>query len=137
MFYLWLKAVHVVAAILFTAGSFASLIFIQWLQTQWSSSDTRNIAEMLRHWNARVTTPAMLVVWALGLTLAMRGGWSSSAWLKLKFICVLALSALHGMQSGALRRIAAGVPVRHRVNTRVGTIALITIIVMLVVTKPM
>jgi uncharacterized membrane protein len=137
MFYLWLKAVHVIAAIVFTAGSFASVIFIQWLRTQWSSSDTRNIAIMLRHWNTRVTTPAMLIVWGLGLTLAMRGGWSASGWLRLKFICVLALSALHGIQSGTLRRIAAGMPVSQQINTRAATVALTMIIVMLVVAKPL
>jgi protoporphyrinogen IX oxidase len=137
MFYLWLKAVHVIAAILFMAGNFAALIFIQWLQTQWSSSDTRNVAVMLRHWNARVTTPAMLAVWGLGLTLAMRGGWGSSDWLKLKFICVLALSALHGIHSGALRRIAAGMPVRQMVDARAVTVVLTMIVVMLAVAKPL
>lgn len=136
MLYLWLKALHVAAAIAFTAGIFSSAIFIHWLQTQWSSSDTRNIASMLRSWNARVTTPAMLVIWGLGLTLASQGHWISSGWLKLKFACVLALSALHGIQSGALRRIAVGSPAPSALNTPAVPFTLVAIIVVLVIAKP-
>jgi uncharacterized membrane protein len=82
----------------------------------------------------------MLVVWALGLTLAMQGGWGSSGWLKLKFVCVLTLSALHGMQSGALRRIAVGPSTRNLpdwVNARALTVILIAAIAILAVAKPL
>jgi uncharacterized membrane protein len=140
MLYLCLKAIHVAASILFAAGVLASAVLIQWLQTQASSSDTKNIAAAWHSWNARVTTPAMLVVWALGFTLAMQGGWGSSDWLKLKFVCVLTLSALHGMQSGALRRIAVGPSTRNLpdwVNARALTVILIAAIAILAVAKPL
>ena len=137
MFYLWLKAVHVVAAILFATGSLGSALLIQWLKPQVPSPDTSNIAVRLRRWNARVTTPAMLVVWALGLTLAMQGGWSSSGWLRVKFILVLALSAMHGMQSGALRRLAAGMTMPRVSSTHTATAALVVAILMLAVAKPL
>ncbi len=50
----------------------------------------------------------MLVVWALGLTLALRGGWFASVWLPVKLVFVVALSGVHGVQSGTLRRLAGG-----------------------------
>ena len=60
----------------------------------------------MRRWDQRVTTPAMLLVWALGLTLALSGSWFKAPWLIAKLGFVVALSALHGMQSAKLRRMA-------------------------------
>ena len=60
----------------------------------------------LRSWSLRVTTPAMLATLALGLFLAQGAGWFAAAWLQAKLLPVLALTALHGMLSGQLRRLA-------------------------------
>jgi protoporphyrinogen IX oxidase len=48
----------------------------------------------------------MLLAWALGVTMAVQAGWFSSRWLMVKLVLVFGLSALHGVQSGTLRRIA-------------------------------
>ena len=61
----------------------------------------------LRRWDRRIGTPAMLLVWALGLTLAVQGGWFVAGWLHAKLTLVLLLSAVHGLQTGTLRRMAA------------------------------
>jgi len=55
---------------------------------------------------------AILLVWALGLTLALQGHWFRSVWLPAKLVIVLALSAWHGVQSGVLRRLAGGASTR-------------------------
>ncbi len=62
--------------------------------------------EIARAWDWKVTTPAMLLAWALGTTMAVQAGWFSARWLMVKLVLVFGLSALHGVQSGTLRRMA-------------------------------
>ena len=96
MTYLWLKALHVAAAFTFVGGTLADALA---LAAGHSAS---------RRWSRTVTTPAMLLVWAFGLTMALRAGWFSSRWLPVKLAFVVALSGMHGVQSGLLRRVAGG-----------------------------
>ena len=67
-----------------------------------------SVARQVRRWDQTVTTPAMLLVWGLGLTLATSGQWFTAGWLQAKLLFVVVLSGLHGIQSGRLRRIASG-----------------------------
>ena len=81
----------------------------------------------------------MLVVWVLGLTLASRTGWFPAPWLGFKLALVVALSALHGLQSGTLRRLAAGGSVpSSRLVALWGplTVRLVVGIAVLAITKP-
>jgi protoporphyrinogen IX oxidase len=106
--YLILKALHVAAAMTFIGGLLASALMLRTLRSRDDLVPTQQLAQSLRSWNAWVTTPAMLTVWALGLTLGLRGGWFSFGWLHMKLPIVLALSALHGFQSALLRQRAGG-----------------------------
>lgn len=101
--YAWLKAFHVAAAFTFFGGVFGATVFL-------SVADPSSIATAgaMRRWDQRVTTPAMLLVWGLGLTLALSGGWFKAGWLILKLGFVVMLSGLHGVQSARLRRMAGG-----------------------------
>ncbi len=82
----------------------------------------------------------MLPVWGLGTVMAVQAGWFSSRWLMLKLVIVFALSALHGVQSGTLRRVSNApgwkVPaiLRYAAPLIVGAVLAIAI---LVVTKPL
>lgn len=62
------------------------------------------VLEQLRRLDRQVTTPALLLTWIFGLSLALWGGWFPDGWLIFKLTFVIALSALHGVQSGRLRR---------------------------------
>lgn len=100
---LWLVALHVAAAMTWIAGMIL-------LGLADPGSDTAAGLRRARTWNRLVTTPAMLLTWVLGVTLATRGGWFGEPWLWAKLILVLALSALHGRLSGRLRRHVATDP---------------------------
>ena len=105
----WLKGLHVASALLFVGGLVAETAFMASLPTaEEPTLDQRNAVSAVRAWDQWLTTPAMLLVWGLGLTLALSPEWFSSHWLQVKLVFVLALSALHGVQSGALRRLAGG-----------------------------
>jgi uncharacterized membrane protein len=108
MGYLWLKAFHVAAVISWIGGMSVSSLFIAMHVTSsrpLAAGESRMI-EIVRAWDWKVTTPAMLLAWALGTTMAVEAGWFSSRWLMVKLMLVFGLSALHGVQSGTLRRMA-------------------------------
>ena len=104
MAYLWLKAFHIAAVMVWIGGLLVSSIAVNAVPA--SSSAT---FAAIRRWERRVTSPAMLLVWILGLALAALADWFPSPWLIAKLVIVLALSALHGMLTGTLRRLADGV----------------------------
>ena len=102
--YAWLKALHVAAAVTFAAGVLGAAVFLAAAQP--GQAET---ARAIHRWDRTVTTPAMLLVWTLGLTLALIGGWFHDGWLFAKLMFVVALSGVHGVQSAKLRRLAGGV----------------------------
>lgn len=140
MTYLWLKAFHVAAALAFVGGTLAEAVLLAALTPGGTHSAQRRAAAGVAHrWGRRTTTPAMLLVWALAITLALRGGWFSSTWLPMKLVFVVALSGLHGMQSGVLRRLAGDAGrAPSKAQRFVGPliVAMAAIVAVLVIVKP-
>lgn len=113
MDYLWIKAIHVAAVLIWTGGLFAQTLALVTIRRGRESPDlARRLAAAILSWDRKVTTPALLVVWAMGLWAALSAGWLGALWLWMKLVFVVGLSALHGVQSGALRRIAVGGPTK-------------------------
>lgn len=132
-FYPWLKAFHVAAALTFVGGVLAVSVLLA--AAPMSASSAAAIAFGVRRWDQRVTTPAMLVVWGLGLTLATTGHWFADGWLQAKLLFVVVLSGLHGIQSGRLRQLAGGgAPPSSRAGPLI--IGCAIIIALLAVAKP-
>jgi uncharacterized membrane protein len=102
MDYVWIKALHVAAAMVFFGGTLALCVLRRTLN---GPADAAAIQRVLQ-WNRNIVTPAMLAVWALGLTLAGQGGWFTSTWLQAKLALVLAVTAIHGIESGRMRRMS-------------------------------
>ncbi len=137
MDYLWLKALHVAAIVTWIGGMLALSLTARALPTDGESR--KHAIATLRKWDQRITSPAMGLAWILGLTLAFMGSWYSAIWFMIKFTLVFILSALHGMQGGALRRMennpAMAAPVAHRHGPAM-TIGIVLIIAILVIVKP-
>lgn len=131
--YLWLKALHVAAALAFTGGVLVVSVFLAAMTTDHAA--VAAMARGVRRWDQAVTTPAMLLVWSLGLSLAVTGHWFADGWIQAKLACVGLLSGLHGVQSGRLRRLATGSAVSpfHSAPLVIG---LAFIIALLAVLKP-
>jgi uncharacterized membrane protein len=114
--YLPLKALHVAAALVFAGGLLAGSLAVAACPPSCGRRPPE-IPAMLKfmgRWDQRITAPALLIVWAAGLAVAIRGGWFGSPWLTIKLAAVLFLSALHGAVSGTLRRLGRDDSV-HRV----------------------
>ena len=131
--YPWLKALHVAAALAFTGGVLAVSMFLAAVPA--GDVGAVSVARGIRRWDRAVTTPSMLLVWALGLTLAMTGHWFADGWLQAKLAVVLVLSGLHGVQSGRLRRLVGGNAIPPLRTTPVA-IACAVAIALLAVAKP-
>lgn len=138
--YLWLKSFHIVAMVAWMAALlYLPRLFVYHAGVPAGSPQSETFKVMERRLLKAIMTPAMIATWALGLWLAWDGGWLRSGWLHAKLVLVLALSALHGVMAGAVRRFAADQNTRsttyYRVLNEVPTVALV-LIVILVVVKP-
>lgn len=67
-----------------------------------------NSRERLRAGFRLLATPGLVLTWLLGIANAVQGGWFDDGWLHVKLVFVLALSALHGVALGQMRRMVPG-----------------------------
>jgi len=125
MIYLWLKALHLIAVILWLTGLAA---------TVYASFNRDAVGVQIQRFNRRVGTPAMLAVWALGIALAQQAGWWDAGWLQAKLILVVVLSGVYGFLSGRLGR-EGGLPFGKHPATLL--MLLPVLIIILVIVKPL
>ncbi|WP_372353403.1 CopD family protein [Rhizobium sp. BT-175] len=102
MVYVWIKALHVAVVLVWAGGLLAQSMVLSSLSRSPSDQSTL-LANRLRRWDSRVTSPALLLVWTLGISLAVLGQSFGEAWLMFKLGLVIFLSGLHGIKAGILR----------------------------------
>lgn len=132
--YVWLKALHIAAAATWIGGLLACGLAIR------GATAGRSFVPAVRRWDRAVTAPAMLLAWTLGIVMAVKAGWFVAPWLMVKLVVVVALSALHGLLSGTLRRLEndPGRPVPAALGHAAPVAILcLLVVVVLAVTKPL
>ncbi|SEB59655.1 putative membrane protein [Nitratireductor aquibiodomus] len=139
-FYLWAKAIHVIAVIAWMAGMlYLPRLFVYHADAAPGSETSETFKIMEGRLLRLIINPAMMVTWVLGLWLAWSGFGFSGGWLHAKIALVVAMSGVHGYFSAAVRRFAADQntkPARHwRIMNEVPTLLMI-VIVILVIVKP-
>ncbi len=140
MLYLSLKALHIIAVVAWMAALlYLPRLFVYHADTPAGSPQSETFKIMERRLLKAIMNPAMLATWLLGLYIAWEGAFLMSGWLWIKVALVLALSGLHGVMAGTVRRFAEDRNTRSatyfRVLNEVPTVGLIAI-VFLVVLKP-
>jgi len=138
--YLWLKAAHVIAVIAWMAGMlYLPRLFVYHARSEPGSEQSETFKVMERRLLRVIINPAMIATWVLGVWLAWDGGFFGSGWFDAKLALVVALSALHGMYAGWVRRFAEDRNTRsqrfYRAINEVPTLIMIAIVI-LVVVKP-
>ena len=142
MTYLWLKAGHIIFMVFWMAGLFMLPRYLVYHQEALAAGRSDEAAlwvereGKLRH---IILTPAMIVVWILGLTLATVGQHWGAGWLHAKFALVLLLSGYHGWAVGYAKRLARGeMRLDGRTLRMINEVPalLATVIVVLVFVKP-
>ena len=138
--YAWIKAAHVIFVIFWVAGLFLlPRYYVYHQEAPPGSEEERKWIDRERKLRNIIITPAMILVWIFGLTLAWTIGAWSQGWFLAKFAVVLGLSGYHGWMVGYGKKLARGErPVSGkalRIMNEVPGIAT-ALIVILVVVKP-
>jgi protoporphyrinogen IX oxidase len=136
--YLWLKAGHIIFVIFWIAGLFMLPRFYVYHQESAPGSDEeRKWIERERKLRNIIITPAMVLVWVLGLSLAWITEAFTQSWFLAKFAVVVALSGYHGWMIGYGKKLATGVrPVSGkalRLMNEIPGIAVVLIVVLVIV----
>jgi len=107
--YLWVKAAHVTFVIFWMAGLFLlPRFYVYHQETVAGSPEDRAWIERETRVRSIILTPAMLIVWVLGLMLAFHLGAFGQYWFTAKLALVVALTGYQGWLGGYGRRLANG-----------------------------
>ncbi|CAD7033789.1 protoporphyrinogen oxidase HemJ [Pseudorhizobium halotolerans] len=135
MLYFVLKSLHIISDIVWVGGMLVNAFVIAMVPP----TIRTGVIAAVRPFDRRITTVAEGGAWLFGIILAIWYGWYATGWFGFKFLIVVMLSALHGMQAAWLRRMEADPHLDPPAFVRVGMpIVLISVvaIVLLAVVKP-
>ena len=109
MTYLWLKAGHIIFVIFWMAGLFMlPRYFVYHQESAAGSPEEARWVDRERKLLKIILWPSLVVVWALGLALAMTVGAFSQGWFHAKLAFVLGLSAYHFWMASYAAALAKG-----------------------------
>jgi putative membrane protein len=138
--YLWVKAAHVTFVIFWMAGLFLlPRFYVYHQETAVGSPEDRAWIERESRVRSIILTPAMVVVWLLGLMLAFNIDAFHQGWFVAKFVMVVALSGYQGWLTSYGRKLANGQrPLSSKAVRTINEIPGIAaaIIVVLVIVRP-
>ena len=140
--YQWFLAAHIIFVVFWMAGLFMLPRYLVYHQEALRAGNAAEAAAWVdREAKIRriIVTPAMVLVWLLGLTLATIGQHWDEGWLHAKLLLVLLLSGYHGWAVGYAKKLGRGqigmADKSLRMLNEVPALAL-ALIVVLVVVKP-
>ena len=138
--YLWLKAGHIIFVIFWIAGLFMlPRFYVYHQESAPGSTEEERWIDRERKLRHIIITPAMILVWLFGLTLAWITDAFSQNWFLAKFAIVFALSGYHGWMIGYGKKLAAGArPVSGRALRMMNELPgiAVVLIVVLVIVRP-
>ena len=140
MTYLWLKAGHIIFMVFWLAGLFMLPRQMIYLHPASPGSDESALwAKRMGLLRKVILTPSLIVVWVLGLLLAMTIGAWGQGWFHAKLLFVLLLTAFHGIMVARSKKMIAGDrPMSEKQLRMWGEFPgiVLAIIVILVIVKP-
>lgn len=140
--YYWFLAAHIIFVVFWMAGLFMLPRYLVYHQEAILAGRSDEAAlwvtreAKIRH---IILTPAIVIVWLLGITLATLGHHWAAGWLGAKLVFVVLLSGYHGWAVGYARKLAAGrTPLAGRTLRMLNEVPALSlaVIVILVVIKP-
>jgi putative membrane protein len=138
--YPWVKAAHVTFVIFWMAGLFLlPRFYVYHHETAAGSPEDRAWIEREERVRSIILTPAMLVVWVLGLMLAFHLDLWGQGWFSAKLALVVLLTGYQGWLGGYGKKLARGErPLSNRAIRMINEIPGIAaaIIVVLVIVRP-
>ena len=140
MTYLWLKAGHIIFMVFWMAGLFMlPRQMIYCLDGAPGSEEEAKWARRMGLLRKIILTPSLIIVWVLGLLLAVETGAFTQGWFHAKLLFVLLLTGFHGVMVARSKKMAAGErPMTEKQLRLFGEVPgiLLALIVVLVVVRP-
>ncbi len=140
MLILWVKAAHIFAVIAWMAAlMYLPRLFVYHSTVETGSDQSETFKTMEQRLLRVIATPSMIATWVLGIWLASLFGVWSDGWFLVKFLCVVAMSALHMMCAANVRKFRNDENTKSEKYFRIFNEApavLLVIIIILVVVKP-
>ena len=140
MTYVWIKAAHIIFVIFWIAGLFMlPRYYVYHQEAAPGSAEEAKWLEREKKLRTIIISPAMILVWVLGLTLAYITDAWSQGWFHAKLLIVIGLSGYHGWMIGYGKKLAQGQrPVSGKALRMMNEIPGIAtaIIVILVIVRP-
>ena len=138
--YPWVKAAHVTFVIFWLAGLFLlPRFYVYHHETAAGSPEDRAWIEREARVRSIILTPAIIIVWVLGLMLAFNVGAWSQGWFHAKLAFVILLSAYQGWLAAYGKKLAKGErPLSNKAVRMLNEVPGIAtaIIVVLVIVRP-
>jgi putative membrane protein len=138
--HLWVVAAHVTFVIFWIAGLFLlPRFYVYHQESAVGSPEDRAWIERESRVRSIILTPAMIIVWILGLMLAFDIGAWTQAWFHAKLLLVIGLSGYQGWLFSYGRKLANGErPLSARAVRMINEIPgiAVAIIVVLVIVRP-
>ena len=135
MTYFWLKAGHIIFMVFWMAGLFMlPRLFVYHQETAPGAPENAAWIDRERKLLKIILNPSIVLVWALGIALAVSTGAFSQGWLHAKLLLVLGLSAYHGYLAGYAKKLKLDGRTLRLLNEVPGVA--LALIVVLVVIKP-
>jgi putative membrane protein len=104
----WFLAFHIIAVIAWMAGMlYLPRLFVYHTETVPGSESSERFKVMERRLLRGIINPAMIAVWILGPLLAWLTGAYLDTWLQIKFVLVVILSGMHGLNVRLWREFLA------------------------------
>lgn len=139
-FYLWVKALHVIAVIAWMAGMlYMPRLFIYHTDAEPGSVQSETFKIMEQRLLKVIMNPAMMISWMLGLYIAWDFYRFQGAWLHVKLLLVVLLTLVHVHFARAVRTFAKDGPRKTarywRAMNELPTVLMIAIVIFVIV-KP-
>lgn len=140
MVYLYVKALHIISVVAWMAAMlYLPRLFVYHAGAAKGSELSETLKVMERRLLWVIATPALAVTWLSGLHIAVAGAHYNALWFQIKFVLVIAMTALHihnVIYQRAFSRDANAKSTRYfRIYNEAPTLLLIAIVVLAAV-KP-
>ncbi len=135
--YPWVVAAHVIFVIFLMAGLFMMpRFFIYHQECAPGSDEDRKWIEREARLRTIIMNPSIVLVWLLGLALALNIGAFAQGWFHAKLLLVILLTGYHGWATGYAKTLARGQrPLADRtlrlVNEAPGILAALIVIIVI------
>lgn len=134
MHILWLKALHLVGAVLWLGTS----IGVALVAAAASGDQRAPVAALARRVAMRVATPGLVLAFAGGLTMLALSwdAYARAGWMHGKLLLVVIAAGLHGAISGKLRKLGSGAEVGGLAGLAYAYLALLVLVIVAVLVGP-